>query len=69
VGRFYLQHSAPKDEGAIGFPRRFPFASLEEAVAQAKHDLSRPGSAPLVEGIFDEEGERLLTVAEIEKAA
>lgn len=66
---FFLHHSGPQDEGATLEARRFGFATRAEAVAQAKHDLSRPGTAPLVDGIFDEHGKRLMTVKQIEGAS
>lgn len=66
---FLLRHDAPKDPGAVLTERVFPFATLAEAVAQGKHDLSRPGSAPLVVGVFDENGKRLLTPRQIASTA
>lgn len=65
----YLRHDSPNEPGAELEARRFQYAILDEAVAQAKHDLARAGTAPLVAGVFDEHGKRLRTVKQIRVAA
>lgn len=48
----YLHHRELSEQGIVAVEaRRFPYATVEEAVAQALHDLARVGTAPLVDSI------------------
>jgi hypothetical protein len=63
---YYLEH-AESEEGAIGLARRFPFATLEEAVEQGKHDMQRTGTKNLVVGIRDENEKLVVSAKELKE--